>query len=707
MTIEKNGPIAAGTKQNLLTGVRSAPMPLEAVNAVLEQAAEFTERIVEIYSSQVAVGEVGQGGTGRASDAPILANRPPRALLYGRVQSGKTVSMILATALCMDNGFRIVVVLTTDNVALVRQTASRFKDIDGPRVFAGTKEGPSFEWEGQEEELRQSIANDGIVLVCPKNAFNLPEVMQFLQQLDASTYPVLVLDDEADAATPDTTLAARSSAKPNAPEYASRMHRLVIANDRPSEVGFSLGELLPHSVYVQVTATPFVLVLQRDTAALRPTTTYLLEPGAGYCGGEVFFGEFDPDALDAPPPKTLVLVDAHEGALMKRAAPVGLANSINFFILSACALGESTKWPAKGFKHLSHTSSRTDDHEVVAGYIAAQLNEVRSKMRGGGEELRNFFLASYEELRRSVDACPGLDDLLVAVRSAMRNAEVFRINFKAEPPEYGPRLNFLVGGNILGRGLTIDDLLVTYYVREAKTSQMDTVWQHARMFGYRRSYLDYIRIYLPHRLAARFREIHDAEESLRRTLANDDNETVLIRVPTAARPTRPNALEAGAVRAVTAGRDQVFPHYLQNDSSSAKDVLDILRTEGVPIGAARDARTAKIPLASALALVEAVAIREDDPGLWDAGTIAALMASFGDKLQGGATVYVREVEGMPPDQGWWRGRLNGTEIGLLRQSSPDSPSLALLYSGDVNAPTAWYPTLVMPEGSPTFVFSGE
>jgi len=711
MAIRFDGPITTGTVASLVEGVRSSPMAPAAVDAVLEQVAVFAQQLVDIYSAQIAPGEVGESGTGQASEDRILANRPPRALLFGRVQSGKTVSMILTSALCLDNGFRVVVVLTTDNVALVRQTAARFKDLDGPRVFAAIKEtGQAFEWEGQEDELRESIASEGLVLVCSKNGFRLPEVISFLQNVSAAEYPLLVLDDEADAATPDTTAAARTSGATNAPPYASKINRLVTGNDRPGEIGLSLTEQLPHSLYVQVTATPYVLLLQRQSAELRPTTTFLLDAGAGYCGGEVFFGEVNGEP-GGDQPTTLVLVGANEGAAMRRVAPTGLAKSINFFMLSACALSiaRDGKWPREGFKHLSHTSHLTTDHEIVAGYIHEHLNVLRKKIRAGNGTLRGYFEEAYVELQRSLNPAPSLDDLLRIIRSASRNAEVIRINSISGEADYSPRLNFLVGGNILGRGLTIDDLLVTYYVREAKTSQMDTVWQHARMFGYRQSYLPYIRIYLPLRLAARFQQIHLAEEGLRQQLAKGDAaDLVLIRVPTASRPTRPNALEAGAVRSVEAGRDQIFPYFLAKDTGAASIVLNLLRTNGVPINSSSEERATKVPLAAAQAMIDAVLIQDDDGGLWDASAILALLDNYGEQLAGEMTVYVRHLETEPPSQGWIRGRLAGREITTLQEASPAAPSLALLYYGnDMSNPEAWYPTLVMPKSSPAFVFSAE
>ncbi len=65
-------------------------------------------------------------GSGLASAAPPIAPRPPTGLLYGRVQSGKTVAMITFCAAAIDNGFRVIVVLTSDFVKLVEQTADRF-----------------------------------------------------------------------------------------------------------------------------------------------------------------------------------------------------------------------------------------------------------------------------------------------------------------------------------------------------------------------------------------------------------------------------------------------------------------------------------------------------------------------------------------------------------------------------------------------------
>ena len=312
---------------------------------------------------------------------------PPIALrrdsYTGRVQSGKTAAMVLSAAAALDNGFRIVVVVTANNVALVRQTADRFKAIDRPRVLSTVKEGADYVWEGDEEELRGEIAADGVVLVCAKDATHLPSVINLLQRIEAGAYPALVFDDEADAATPDTTLAARTSGRPNAPAFPSMTYRRVVENTAPGEEGESIREVLPHHVSVGVTATPFVLFLQRFASPIRPKFTYLLEPGAGYCGGERFFAAFDPSRDRQDPP--LVLVADNESQLLaaRRRVTPGLAASIAFFLLAATThrLQRGGQFPEKGYKFLSHTSPLMMQHQQVAEIISGHLRSLRRALR--------------------------------------------------------------------------------------------------------------------------------------------------------------------------------------------------------------------------------------------------------------------------------------------------------------------------------------
>jgi hypothetical protein len=708
MPINPNGPVTTGTANNLVAGLRARPMTRAAVDAALNQAVGFTNQLVDTYSAQVAPGEVGPGGQAVASERPIIANRPPTVLMYGRVQSGKTAAMILASALALDNGFRVIVVLTADNVALVQQTANRFKTLDGPRVFSSTKD-DAYEWEGQEDELRQDIAHDGLVIVCAKSAFHLPAFIRFLTEIEAPSYPALIFDDEADAATPDTTLAARTSGRPSAPNFASTINRRVIENTRPGEEGESVREIFPHSVFVQVTATPYLLYLQRSDSALRPNQTFLLEPGAGYCGGEVFFSAFD--ATVAQPNAPIVLVPDAEGqALNRRRVPAGLALSIEFFLLSAAANATSEgRWPAEGYKHLSHPSHRINQHGVVAAHIERHIADIRRQLREDRAAAGLRFAGAYAELGRTVEDTSSLDQLLDVVRDAIPQIDYMRVNSETDVPRYGPRLNFLIGGNILGRGLTIDDLLVTYYVREAQVSQMDTVWQHARMYGYRQPLMPYTRVFVPRAVAARFRRIHETEEDLREIVrVETSGETVPIRLGTGMRATRRNATEPAILQVVRGGLQQLYPLYLQEDAARAAQVREVLQGAGVPIAPGEDRADRAVPVSLDVIheLVDSMLIREGDPGRWNPDVISAIVDFYADQYQGGCHVYARRLKReAQPAGGWIRGRLGGPEIALIRRAAPGVPALALLYSGEPERPRGWYPTLVLPPDAAPYIIN--
>ena len=56
--------------------------------------------------------------------------------------------------------------------------------------------------------------------------------------------------------------------------------------------------------------------------------------------------------------------------------------------------------------------------------------------------------------------------------------------------------NIIIGGNVIGRGLTIPKLQTVYYSRTAKKPNADTFWQHSRIFGYDRD-KSLLRLYIP------------------------------------------------------------------------------------------------------------------------------------------------------------------------------------------------------------------
>ncbi len=309
---------------------------------------------------------------------------------------------------------------------------------------------------------------------------------------------------------------------------------------------------------------------------------------------------------------------------------------------------------------------------------------------------------------------PPLDDLLRVVAREISQFQVSRFNAATEEPDFGPSFNFVVGGNILGRGLTIDDLLVTYYLREAKTPQMDTVWQHARMYGYRETLMPYARVFLPARLGALFRQIHESEEELRSYIGDPDAvRSVIIRTPERGRATRPNALDDGAIRIYGGGGvKQIVPYFIVTDAAVLRDsglaIADVLRREGIAYdgGQDRDDRFQEVGLPVLTELVCLMPIRDDDDGRWDTEMVRRLLNETGERYGNRGVVYARRLDpGENVGRRRVRGFLSGPEVEMAERRG--TFVLALGCVSDPGDPRIWYPTLVLPPDLPPYVFNME
>jgi len=70
-----------------------------------------------------------------------------------------------------------------------------------------------------------------------------------------------------------------------------------------------------------------------------------------------------------------------------------------------------------------------------------------------------------------------------------------------------------VGGNCLSRGLTLEDLVVSYFYRNSQT--YDTLMQMGRWFGYRPGYANLVKLWISKDAASWYRHISEASEELK------------------------------------------------------------------------------------------------------------------------------------------------------------------------------------------------
>jgi len=699
-----DGPVVTATMERMESGYSGRPLPREEVEEIRNQAGRLIADVLKAYDATVARHEVGLNGSARAAVDQVRGDDCPTGLLYGRVQSGKTNAMILAAALAFDNGFRTVVVTTTDNVALVKQTAARFRVLDdGPLVYAST----SGQWELDADNIARHLSSNGVVFVCSKNAAHISSLIATLQRVTATEYPALIFDDEADQGSLDTTTAKRNAGGASAPSQGSTTFRLLMTNDAPQEAGESIRESLRHNVFVQVTATPYALLLQNTGSPSRPTFTRLLEPGTGYTGGDHFFSRAQVVSAGAP----LVMVDPNETTGITAGAqqtPEGLARAIAFFLLGATSLEvQRRKAEPEGYKLLCHTSPKQGDHDVFAQAIRAYVDRLVGDDGNLATSQRHHFEWAYAELSRTVQSPPSFEELERRLVRRLPQRKVLVVNAAADPTEFGSAYNFLIGGNILGRGLTIDNLLVTYYLRMPRTTQMDTMLQHARMFGYRAAIMPFTRVFLSQMLAARFNQITETEAALREMLTSQpSDDPIPVQVVGNLRATRANVLDANAIGGIRAGQ-QCFPAKpatSPDQVGNSTERIEAMLAEifGVP-WYERKHEYVDCSLEQLVQLVSTVRNGDPDGEDWDPDILAPVLRSISAIGHGRAAIFVRDFR--TEREVIIGGALDSVEHDRARKMG--KPVLYLMHEpGEHRWPRPfWYPGLVFPKNMPNQVFN--
>lgn len=189
-------------------------------------------------------------------------------LIYGLVQSGKTGVLTVTGAMGADEGYRTIIVLTSDNDALYEQTLGRVREAFPGIDILGK---PDFK---DEDAFLQRIRAGTCAIVTTKNSGLLHTLTQNFTKGKLRGLTTLIIDDEADQASLNT--------------------RAAKADGTRSAINDRIGELrgfFDRSTYLQVTATPQALFLQTPSHDFRPKFTVLSNPGAAYVGGDDFFGE--------------------------------------------------------------------------------------------------------------------------------------------------------------------------------------------------------------------------------------------------------------------------------------------------------------------------------------------------------------------------------------------------------------------------------
>lgn len=457
-----------------------------------------------------------------------------RGLVIGDVQSGKTSNYIGLLNMAADAGYRLFIIIGGHTEDLRQQTQERVDEgflgrstadtdlkrsaavgkrigvgeiapkVDRPIALTGVSQDFST---ASASVVKGHIDNSfkvPLVLVVKKNARilrNLAEWLKDQSKDEKLSLPMLVIDDESDYASVDTSK----------------------EEDSPTAVNEAITALLKKSSknsYIGFTATPFANVLMdpENAAGLFPKDyVYSLYAPDNYLGALQFFDVEDPrangvrndleDAAEHFPFK-------HRATLAVNALPDSLKQAVDTFFLANAIrdLDGAGPTPRSMLVNVSRFKAvQKRVYELVRDYVETTRTVVQESVPVLGaspsdgnevlERLHAQWQLEYSNLKHS------WLDVRAALPAAVRDLEIELVNGDTDKQrketerrhqQYGTaqrRRRIAVGGAILSRGLTLDGLMTSYF--HQRTQLSDTLLQMGRWFGYRDGYRHLVRVWLP------------------------------------------------------------------------------------------------------------------------------------------------------------------------------------------------------------------
>ncbi|MFV0228568.1 Z1 domain-containing protein [Empedobacter falsenii] len=491
-----------------------------------------------------------------------------KGLVIGYVQSGKTANFTHLISKAASIGYRFVIVLAgmTDTLRLQTQfrldkeligvngsaipNLKTIKWLKGEDKFIPLTHLPDKNVKKDNGDFVPPVKNfsdhfnnttDVTIAVIKKLARNSPD--RFLSVIgnlinwinnayDKDTIksvPVLIIDDEADQASID---ANDVDADPTVINHAIRQ----------------LISLFPKSVYVGYTATPFANVFinpSNDYLGLEDLYPkdfiYALPEPDNYFGSNKFFSiKNSKDEL-----ALINLVPNNEKSIINDAEQ-DITENLKLAIIDFIHASIIRKYRNNDeyCGMMIHTDHRNDNHNVVFSkvklfiekykcsdndYVCFQEYISKSKIKGRLQGINNEYPDySFSEYKNEFDyILSKLNGTKIVehtkgsgknkkIQKVEKTSNIRVINSREDKLDYpNEDLQYLIciGGNIMSRGVTIEGLTVTYYLRD--TLKYDTLLQMGRWFGFRTGYEDLLSIYTTARIAEHFEFVMGVEDDLR------------------------------------------------------------------------------------------------------------------------------------------------------------------------------------------------
>lgn len=485
-------------------------------------------------------------------------------LVVGQVQSGKTSNYTGLICKAADAGYKLIIVLAGIHNNLRSQTQLRLDEgflgfdtqfqrafntgqhtigvgigKDALPVHSVTSSSDNGDFSARTTQTFNT--NEPIIAVVKKNTKVLEKLFQWLSsqaginangERKISNKSLLLIDDEADNASINTNKDEDKSTKIN--EHIRNILRLF---DKSGYVGY--------------TATPFANIfipIEEDQLFPRDFIINIQAP-SNYIGPEKVFGikvlEDDEISDDVLPIVNKIedyqnfVPNGHKrDSELPDTIPDSLRLAIKSFIIT-CAIRRLRGQETVHNSMLIHASRFTNWQdrikELVENAFDFYRRGIEMKIPSVLEEMREVFeidtgnYKSYKTVSqqilntelKNIDSSTQIhtwENVSKQLHESVVRIQVKKINGgSADVLNYYDHKNGLsviaVGGDKLSRGLTLEGLSISYYLRASR--MYDTLMQMGRWFGYRPGYVDLCRLFTSRELNEWFCHITLASEELR------------------------------------------------------------------------------------------------------------------------------------------------------------------------------------------------
>ena len=478
-----------------------------------------------------------------------ISNWSRRGMVVGHVQSGKTANYTGLVCKAADAGYRLIVVIAGIHNNLRNQTQGRidegFIGRDTARLSSRDKGKKqkiigvgNFDQRHFPVSLTNTIKdfnkatattntsqissyNVPVVLVIKKNASTLKNLVEWLQEHSVSTgsqmveQPMLLIDDEADNASIN----------------------IKHGREEVARINGQIRELLSifrRSCYVGYTATPFANIFidpDREDDVFKqdlfPRHFIIgLDAPTNYFGAHKVFVENRDQHIRYITDNEDILPVGHKIDHDLGVLPPSLIRAVRVFIVARAirnARGQAAQHASMLVNASRFTGIQGKLRNRIADIVETIRNAVTVDAGKGKAALGNSEIAALHDVwgQEFSDLEDAIDwrDVQARLYEVLAGSQVIEVNSSktSRALNYDDRGEFgqtviAVGGFSLSRGLTLEGLTVSYFLRNSV--MYDTLMQMGRWFGYRTGYEDLCRVWMPSDGVGWYAHISEAMDEL-------------------------------------------------------------------------------------------------------------------------------------------------------------------------------------------------